>query len=102
MTDLHQDLAEVDDGVAVWRHRPTEKQVIRWTGRNFAQIRALHGDKVRLVAGQLVVVTEQGEFTAGIGDYIVCETDDIGGEAWPYPCPTERFLALYELVGEGS
>lgn len=80
-----------------WVHLPIEKQVIRWTGSNGAEIVAWADGKAYMEFGRLVVRTPQGDLIPAVGDYVVR-----GIEHEFYPVPQSIFLGSYEPAGEGS
>ena len=81
-----------------FRKKPVVIEAVRWTGKNWEEIKAMDPEHRRLGLERqhLYVSTLEGILTACIGDWII---KGVRGEL--YPCKPEIFAATYEPV-EGS
>lgn len=78
-----------------FRKKPVVIEAIQWTGENLDNIRDLsvYDAVVRMINGDLVIITLEGEMRASLGDWIV---RGVQGEL--YPCKPDIFAATYEEV----
>lgn len=79
-----------------YRKKPIIIEAVQWNGSNLQEVAALGGAseyQQDFLGDDLVIVTLEGEMTAGKGDWVI---KGIKGEL--YPCKPDIFEATYEPV----
>lgn len=78
-----------------YRKKPVVVEAVRWTNKNFKEIRLFIGYHVFHRDNKLFINTSEGVMHAETGDYII---KGVNGEY--YPCNPDVFAKTYERVAE--
>lgn len=88
-------MSKVVSGVLTARKKPSFVAVIRYTGKNYAQIFAFTGGKVREFSRDGVILVESldGVMQCKVGDFVIK-----GAKGEFTPCNKDIFALTYDLI----
>lgn len=87
----------------IYRKKPVDLKVVRWTGENVDEVQEFLRDGSQYPAGWVKgmyvdIGTQFGLRVASVGDYIICEPGAPGCSSKFYPCTeTELKSGYFEL-----